>query len=234
MGDDRGKCGKISTRTKVMVRDRGSTALTTNTEIMGDKSKHSPLIQNRERGRRKSLFLHICCGNCACFPKKILEENDFEITGFWYNPNIHPYSEYQKRLMAAGYFAHRVNLPMIWDLSYDIKEFIANFHGNFTSPQRCSYCYSLRLYKAAETARKNGFRLFSTTLLYSIHQENDLIRSIGKEAAEKYGMEFYDVDYRKGWQEGIEISKKLNLYRQNYCGCMFSEEERYMLEKSRE
>lgn len=180
---------------------------------------------------KESLLLHVCCGNCACFPKKILEENGFEITGFWYNPNIHPYLEYQRRLMTAGYFAHRVNLPVIWDTSYNLEEFINNLHGNFTSPQRCSSCYTLRLYKTAKVAYENKFKLFSTTLLYSIHQENDLIRTIGDKAAREYGIEFYYSDFRKGWQEGIKISKELNLYRQDYCGCTFSEKERYLKQR---
>lgn len=182
----------------------------------------------------KPIFLHICCGNCACFPKKFLEGlegEEFEVTGFWYNPNIHPYQEYQKRLMTTGYFALRTNLRMVWDINYNLEAFITNLHRIFARPQRCKYCYTLRLNKTAEVAKRNGFKIFSTTLLYSIHQDHYLIREIGKKIAKKYGLKFYDCDYRKGWKEGIEISKELGLYRQNYCGCIFSEKERYLNKK---
>lgn len=226
------KGSKVGKETKV--RDSQQKSVGCDSRERGEISirpEVNPCLNGRlPKGRR--LLLHICCGNCACFAKKFLEEKKFAITGFWYNPNIHPYSEYQKRLMTVGYFACRTNLSMIWNVNYNPEEFFNSLCGNFSSEQRCSYCYILRLSRTAEIAKEKGFKLFSTTLLYSIYQKHDLIRDIGKKIAKQYGIEFYYADYRVGWQDGIEISKKLNLYRQNYCGCVFSEKERHFKDKN--
>lgn len=176
----------------------------------------------------KSVFLHLCCGNCACFPYEFLKEEGFDVTGFWYNPNVHPYGEYQHRLNAAGCMADRQGMNIIYDNRYDPGEFLGSMKEGFAFPRRCVSCYILRLDAAAARAREEGFSLFTTTLLYSIHQQHELIKDIGEESARKYGIEFYYSDFRKGWQKGIEISKKLELYRQSYCGCIFSEKERYL------
>jgi len=178
-----------------------------------------------------SILLHVCCANCACFTCKFLKEKDFDITLFWYNPNIHPYSEYQKRLSTAGYFATLQDIKIIYNTEYSINKFLHNLNYGFDFPARCVACWTLRLEETARTALKEGFSLFSTTLLYSIHQDHNLIREIGEKIAREYNLEFYYTDFRRGWQEGIEISKKLGLYRQKYCGCIFSEEERYTKKK---
>ena len=180
---------------------------------------------------KKSILLHMCCGNCACFPYKFLKKEVFSVTGFWCNPNIHPYLEHQHRLNTAGYFAGRQGLKVIYHPGYDIEGFIEGLDGNFASSKRCVVCYRKRLDVTADIASKQGFSLFSTTLLYSVYQQHELIKEIGREIAGKYNIEFYYSDFRKGWQEGIEISKKMGLYRQSYCGCIFSEKEKYLKKK---
>ena len=92
---------------------------------------------------------------------------------------------------------------------------------------RCRMCYTWRLGQTARFASENGFSAFSSTLFYSIYQQHDLMREIAERFAERYGVEFYYEDFRSGWQEGIDISREMGLYRQGYCGCVFSEEERY-------
>jgi len=172
-----------------------------------------------------------------------VEGKDLEITGFWYNPNIHPYSEYQNRMMAMGYFSQKENLPMIWKDEYALEEWLeatrvefdltsspmnkSRSPGYWTKEKRCKQCYDLRLNKLAEEAKDKGYDYFSTTLLYSKFQKHDLIKEICEELKSEYNINFYYFDFRIGWKEGIEISKKTGFYRQHYCGCIFSEKEKY-------
>jgi len=172
-----------------------------------------------------------------------VEGKNLEITGFWYNPNIHPYSEYQNRMRAMGYFSQKENLLMIWKDEYALEEWLeatrAEFDltspplgksrspGYWTKERRCEKCYDLRLNKLAEEAKDKGYDYFSTTLLYSKFQKHDLIKEICEELKNEYNINFYYFDFRIGWKEGVEICKKMGLYRQHYCGCIFSEKEKY-------
>ena len=184
------------------------------------------------------LLLHVCCAGCACYPLKKLREvkvegKNLEITGFWYNPNIHPYSEYQNRMMTMGYFSQKEKLPMIWKDEYALEEWLEATRGKFDLPvhwtkeKRCEKCYDLRLNKLAKEAKKGGYDYFSTTLLYSKFQEHEIIKEICEKLENEYNINFYYADFRLGWKEGIEISQKMDLYRQHYCGCIFSEKEKY-------
>lgn len=184
------------------------------------------------------LLLHVCCAGCTCYPLKRLREvkeegKDLEITGFWYNPNIHPYGEYQNRMMTMGYFSQKEKLPMVWKDEYALEEWLEATRGKFDSSgywrkqRRCEKCYDLRLKKLAEEAKEKGYDYFSTTLLYSKFQEHEIIKEICQRLQNKYNINFYYLDFRLGWKEGIEISKKMYLYRQHYCGCIFSEKEKY-------
>ena len=179
----------------------------------------------------KSILVHICCANCACFPYESLKEEGFHVTGFWYNPNIHPYTEYERRLAAMKSFAGIQGLEVLYGNGYDVSGFAKNLNGDFDFPSRCESCYRMRLEAAALMAKSKNISLFTTTLLHSVHQKHELIMKIGEEIAGRHGLEFYYSDFRKGWNKGIEISKKLELYRQQYCGCIFSEKERYVKEK---
>ncbi len=176
----------------------------------------------------KRVLLHICCADCAIYPLNKLREEKIEVTGFWYNPNIHPYTEYQKRLMTLGYYTQRASLPLIYKDEYDLEGWLKNLDVRYQmSDIRCERCYRMRLKETVKIAKENKFDSFTTTLLYSKHQKHDLIKEICQSLADKNGLEFYCRDFREGWKEGIEISKKMGLYRQNYCGCIFSEKERY-------
>jgi len=178
------------------------------------------------------LLVHICCGPCAVYPLKKNLEGKMDIWGFFYNPNIHPYTEYQKRLQAVKILADKMNIRMIYRDEYNLEEFLRNTVGtDFKSVpkyERCNYCYSSRLEATAQAAKENDFDCFSSSLLYSKYQEHETIKKIGFTLADKYGVKFYYDDFRTGWKEGVKESKEMGLYRQQYCGCIFSEKERYL------
>ncbi|MBI5047340.1 MAG: epoxyqueuosine reductase QueH [Deltaproteobacteria bacterium] len=172
------------------------------------------------------LLVHICCGPCAIYPLKKILDGKIEVWGFFFNPNIHPYTEYQKRLEAVKILAEKMDVKMIYRDEYNLEEFLKNTISNIDA--RCGYCYSSRLEATAIAARENSFDYFSSSLLYSKYQDHELIRGIGKGIGERFGISFYYDDFRIGWKEGIQNSKDMGLYRQQYCGCIFSEKERYL------
>jgi epoxyqueuosine reductase len=172
------------------------------------------------------LLMHICCANCCLYPLQSLFSRDIEVKGFWINPNIHPYTEYKLRLEALR------QLQKTWDLDieyidhYGLKEFLRNVVNN--EDNRCLFCYSIRLEETARTAKKMGLDGFTTSLLVSPYQKIDMIIETAQEMGKKYSIPFYMEDFRPGFHEGINISKELGLYRQKYCGCIYSEMERYV------
>ena len=171
------------------------------------------------------ILLHICCGPCALYPLRTLRAAGHEVTGFFFNPNIHPYQEYARRLEAVHDMASKEAFPLIVRNDYDLEGFLANVAS--APEKRCSYCYVSRLKAAAETAVEHGFEAFSASLLYSRYQRHDEIRELGERTGRDFGVAFHYEDFRPGWQEGIRLSKELGLYRQQYCGCIYSEKERY-------
>ena len=174
------------------------------------------------------LLLHMCCGPCSCYPVKKLREEGIEPVGYFFNPNIHPYKEWEMRLKAAKEFAEKVQLEIHTDEEYRLRDFLKRALVAETEPNgRCTMCYTWRLEQAAKFAAEQGFEAFTSTLFYSIYQQHDLMRRTAEHFAYVYGVKFYYEDFRPGWQEGIDISQELELYRQPYCGCIFSEEERY-------
>jgi predicted adenine nucleotide alpha hydrolase (AANH) superfamily ATPase len=172
------------------------------------------------------ILLHMCCAPCAVYPVQELRREGMIVSGFFYNHNIHPYQEYLRRLDTVRKYAELVELEVIIRDEYRLEEFLANVASD--PEKRCPYCYSSRLEIAAAAAVELGFEAFSSTLLYSRYQRHDLIREMGERIAGKYGIRFHYDDYRRGWQEGITLSKKMELYRQKYCGCIYSEKERYL------
>ncbi|GFO54317.1 hypothetical protein GMSM_13240 [Geomonas sp. Red276] len=172
------------------------------------------------------LLLHICCGPCAVYPVKELRSGGAEVTGFFFNHNIHPYTEFRARRNAVREYAGMIELEVIYRNEYLLEEFLANVAGNPQS--RCGYCYHSRLEETAKTAAEQGFPAFSSTLLYSRYQNHDLIREFGEKLGERYGVKFHYDDFRRGWQDGIDLSKEMGLYRQKYCGCIYSEKDRYV------
>lgn len=172
-----------------------------------------------------NILLHICCGNCAIFPLEVLRAQNHQVRGYFFNHNIHPYQEYRRRREAAEQFAAAAELPVIWHDDYALEEFLAQVAA--TPAERCVYCYRSRLEDSARAAAAGGFEAFTTSLLYSRYQRHERIRELGEEMAGRYGIAFHYEDYRRGWQQGIAASKALGLYRQQYCGCIYSEKERH-------
>ena len=171
------------------------------------------------------ILLHICCSNCAIFPLEQLQKKGEAVVGYFFNPNIHPYLEYQKRLESLRHFAGASGLEVIYRDDYLLEEFLQNV--SYRVEQRCGYCYDLRLQATAREGKERGFEAFSSTLLQSTHQNHALIREIGERVAREVGILFYYEDYRPGWKRGVEVSKTMGLYRQQYCGCIYSEKERF-------
>jgi len=145
--------------------------------------------------------------------------------GFFYNHNIHPYTECLKRKETLESYAKEINLRVIYQEGYDLEGFIRNVV--FRESNRCSYCYHERLRSTALVAKHGRFDYFTSTLLYSKFQKHDTIKSMGESISSSVGVKFYYQDFRTGWKSGIEESKSIGLYRQQYCGCIYSEKERY-------
>ncbi len=178
---------------------------------------------------KKSVLVHSCCAHCAAYTVDYWRGQGYEVRAFWYNPNIHPYTEHQHRLEAMKALAQKINLPLIIDDSYDIIAFFRQVVGH--EAERCQYCFRLRLSKTALAAHQKGFSAFTTTLLISPQQKHDLIREIGSEVAKETDIEFLYADLRKRYSDSRHITKPLNLYRQQYCGCIYSEWERFASSK---
>ena len=174
-------------------------------------------------------LLHMCCGPCATYCYKTLKEEGHNVYGYFYNPNIHPLVEYRKRKESAYDFAEKVGLQLIGTSEYGLTEFIQNVA--FREANRCFICYNMRLLQTAKLAKKGGFEAFTTTLLISPFQNHESIIEVGKAIEAETGVKFMYRDFRKGFKQSVQLSKELNLYRQQYCGCIYSEEERYKNQK---
>ncbi len=172
------------------------------------------------------ILLHICCANCAVYPLSRLREEGHEIFGFFFNPNIHPYQEYKKRLESVRLLEERFSLPIIYRDEYRLDEFLRN--TAFRESLRCRYCYHTRLLATAQVAKRGKFDAFTSTLLYSKQQQHALAVEIGENLSKEKGVPFYYEDFRKGWKKGIEMSLQMGFYRQQYCGCIYSERDRYL------
>jgi predicted adenine nucleotide alpha hydrolase (AANH) superfamily ATPase len=155
-----------------------------------------------------------------------LQGEGARVFGLFYNPNIHPYQEFRRRLQAVEQLAQILGLEMIYRDEYDVVNFLRQVA--FRESHRCPICYNLRLDAAAQLAKKSRMDGFTSTLLYSKKQDHELISQLGKEIGRRRGIPFIYRDFRQGWKEGIEKSKEMKLYRQEYCGCIYSEEERYL------
>ena len=171
------------------------------------------------------LLMHICCAPCTIYPLQILRSDKHDLYGLFYNPNIHPYKEYNKRLNTLKTYAAQVGLSITYTEEYDMEIFLRNVA--FREKDRCRYCYYGRLQHAAHRAKEERFEGFTTTLLYSKVQDHSMIKNIGESLAIENGIKFYYQDFRLGWEDGIRVSKEMDLYRQPYCGCVYSEKERF-------
>jgi predicted adenine nucleotide alpha hydrolase (AANH) superfamily ATPase len=184
-------------------------------------------MDHRPAGRTVpiKLLLHICCGPCTIYPLRILREMGHDLTGHYFNPNIHPYLEYKHRAETLRAYAVEKNLPVIWAVDYDMESFFRVIVDH--EDDRCRLCYTLRLQETARVAKAGGFAGFTTTLLYSKFQKHDLIREVGERLGSEVDIPFVYHDFRVGWQEGVNLSRELGMYRQTYCGCVYSEKDRY-------
>lgn len=176
-------------------------------------------------------LLHMCCGPCAIMPVRELQSEGQTVMGFFYRHNIHPYTECLKREDSLRAYAEKANLKIIYQEGYELEKWLQNVVHREAS--RCKLCYYDRLRTTALLAKRGNFDGFSSTLLYSKHQRHDTIRSMGESIAAEVGVPFLYRDFRSGWRDGIENSKKMGLYRQQYCGCIYSEKDRYCTPKSK-
>ena len=161
---------------------------------------------------------------CTIYPLTALAAKGHQVRGFFSNPNIHPYQEHQRRAATLETYAAKVGLPVIWNRSYPLEEFLRNLA--FREAERCRFCYYQRLSATARVARGGKFDAFTSTLLYSKFQHHELIRELAQLLVQEVGVPFYYEDFRRGWEEGRIRSGKLGLYKQQYCGCIFSERHR--------
>ncbi len=174
----------------------------------------------------KRILLHICCGPCAIYPVRQLKQQGYEVVGLFYNPNIHPLTEYLRRREGVEQVAKRLSIQVIFkDQEYDPGTFLRRVV--YREANRCFYCYHLRLERTLSIARHGGFEAFSSTLLFSKQQYHDRVASLGRDLAGGGQTRFLYQDFRAGWPEGAETSKQWGVYRQQYCGCIYSEAERY-------
>ena len=167
-----------------------------------------------------NILLHICCAPCAVSCVDSLRAQGHTVEGFWYNPNIHPYDEYTSRLGALQCFSAETSLKIHYIDVYGFDEFTKAVAGRIDT--RCEYCYAVRFAEAAAYAAENGFDAFTTTLLISPYQNHELITECCRRAAEKFGVEFYYADFRPLFREGQRRAKEMGLYRQKWCGCVYS------------
>lgn len=179
----------------------------------------------REQAGTARVLLHTCCAPCSIYCLDKLEADGYSPTPFFYNPNIHPYKEFERRLDALKLYLVTRELDPIVDDEYDLDLFLERAVGS--GSDRCAACYELRLTRTAKEAANKGFGRFTTTLLVSPYQNHDLIVETAQRAASDYGVEFLYIDFRPGFREGQAKARELGLYRQPYCGCIYSEDERY-------
>lgn len=178
------------------------------------------------------LLLHICCAPCSVACVKTLREEGVEPSGFWYNPNIHPYLEYKARRDTLRQYARDIGLDLREEDFYGLRSFTAAVSHDVD--RRCGYCYACRLERTAQYAAQHGFGRFSTTLLVSPYQDRGMICAAGEQAGARYGVEFVPYDFRPRFREGQEEARALGLYLQKYCGCVYSEEERFSNRRKKE
>lgn len=173
----------------------------------------------------EKLLLHSCCAPCSTHVIEVLK-SQYDVTIFYYNPNIFPQEEYEKRLAEQKRYAEIVGVKVLTE-TYDESEFLERAKGlelEKEGGKRCDACFELRLRKTAELAKEKGFDVFATTLSVSPHKSTYSINTIGQKIADEYGVNFLAESFKKkdGYLDSIRLSKKYDLYRQNYCGCRFS------------
>lgn len=173
------------------------------------------------------LLMHTCCAPCSIYCIDTLRKENIEPTLFWYNPNIHPYIEYKTRRDTLKEYSESIQVKTIFKDEYGLEQFCKNVINNLDN--RCiDYCYRVRIEETAKYAKENGYDAITTTLFVSPYQKHEELKKICEEISNKYGLEFVYRDFRIGFREGQSKARELGLYMQKYCGCIFSEKERYL------
>jgi len=167
------------------------------------------------------LLVHICCAHCAAYTITHWRAEGYDVTGLWYNPNIHPFAEHNSRLEAVRKLSSVQQFPLVVIDGYDIEKFF--YQTNTTQEARCAHCFELRLKKTAQTALEKGITLFTSSLLISPLQQHQRIISAGQQASVCNQSSFLYHDLRKHYSDSRRMTKPLNLYTQKYCGCLHSE-----------
>jgi len=167
------------------------------------------------------LLLHVCCAPCAIYPAKEAKTDNINLTGFFYNPNIQPQTEYEKRKQETENYFKSEKTKLIAP-EYDPNIFLKSVNTRGNSSERCKSCWMMRIKKAANFAKENDFDCFTTTLLGSPYQDHEVLRSICSEVEQEESIKFYYKDFRKGFKDAHKLAREKNIYCQNYCGCGFS------------
>ena len=175
------------------------------------------------------LLMHICCAPCSNMCIETLRGEEIEPVGFWFNPNIHPFTEYRARRNCLRTYAGEIGLTLLEKNDYALRPFIREVAGDIE--HRCERCYDIRLGEAARFACENGFDAFTSSLFISPYQQHELMKTVAEDAAARFGVKFFYRDFRPYFREGQERAREKGFYMQKYCGCIFSEEERYVKAK---
>lgn len=180
--------------------------------------------------KKPKILLHTCCAPCTTYVHPEIKKEGFDVVGYFYNPNIHPFKEFEQRLETLKLYAGHAGLDLVCNDHYELESHLRLTLGK-KPEERCLSCYKLRLFSAAAYAKQKGMDFFTTTLLISPYQNHDAIIEAGMEMSRIHGVPFYYKDFRIGFYTSKKIAKEMNLYMQKYCGCIFSEKERFARSK---
>ena len=188
---------------------------------------------DRQKGTlMEKVLLHCCCAPCSLSCIDPLREEGIEPVAFWYNPNIHPWKEYQARRDCLLTYAPTIGMEVLVQEDYGLREFVQHVAGDIDG--RCTYCYEHRLEETAKFAAANGFEAFTTTLLASVYQRHELIAAAAERFGRQYGVQFLYRDFRPNFRAGNQRARELGFYMQKYCCCVFSEQDRYQKQIDRD
>ena len=193
------------------------------------RSKFARASALAKEARPMKVLLHICCAPCANRPLANLQAQGHEVTGYWYNPNIHPFTEYRARRNTVREYLEEIGVPLLEQNDYALRPFVRAVAEDIA--HRCVKCYEMRLFETARTAKERGFDAFTSSLFISPYQNHSLMKEVAERAAAEYGVAFLYQDFRPLFKEGQDFAREHGFYMQKYCGCVFSEEERYLKAK---
>ena len=179
-----------------------------------------------------SVLMHTCCAPCSLSCIDPLRAEGIEPVAFWYNPNIHPWKEYEARRDCLLAYAPTIEMQVIVDEYYGLRTFVEHVASDID--HRCTYCYQHRLEETARYAAEHGYEAFTSTLLASLYQDHDGIKAAAEKYARQYGVEFLYRDFRPNFRAGNQRARELGFYMQKYCGCVFSEQDRYQKQIDRD